>query len=63
MKEKIIYDCSVCPHKYIAYKEYDTGYEEWSCELLEELYDLSEVECYDSEESLCPLNIEYEIRS
>ena len=62
MAEKIINECSACPHKHVSYAEFDTGYEEWSCDLLEELLNLSEVECYDSEECLCPLNIEYEMR-
>lgn len=33
MKTKKEYECEECEHKEVTYREYDTGYEEWKCNL------------------------------
>lgn len=61
-------DCSSCDYKYVSYGESDTGYEEWSCELLDEYYGLTKrcgcgtCPCMsDNEENVCPLKVNYVI--
>lgn len=39
METEKIYDCEECKYKEVIYREYDTGYEEWKC-------NLSNTDCY-----------------
>lgn len=63
--------CSTCNYKYISYGESDTGYEEWSCELIEKFFPNHENKIgeggscpcgfYDEESEICPLKVRYKI--
>lgn len=62
MMEDFIIDCECCRFKRVTYSEYDTGYEEWSCELLEQLHNVTIFQIVEESENFCPFCFQYQIK-
>ena len=68
-KAEIHTDCSTCDYKYVSYGESDTGYEEWSCELLDGFSIMSNSNrgncpyMYGMEKEMCPLAVRYSVQN
>lgn len=59
--ECIEYYCEGCDYVRTCHEEYDTGYQEWSCELLEELHNVSAFPIFDIDNIPCPLRVMYSL--